>query len=120
MIEILKRRNANLRNDERVFPISAATYAKWWRAALKHVLGSADLRGPPHSARHTGASKDLATGYRTFAQVQRRGRWKTQVAVQRYARPHVWMAAEASVPKDVLDKGNALLSERPPRPKVPM
>ena len=29
------------------------------------------LVGPPHRARHTGASRDLASGYRTSEQVQR-------------------------------------------------
>ena len=74
VIDILKRRSANLGTKDRVFPIAAATYAKWWRAALRHVLGDPSRGGPPHSARHTGASRDLSTGYRAFEQVQRRGR----------------------------------------------
>ena len=40
------------------------------------------LIGPPHTARHTGASRDLAGGRRSFDEIKRRGRWKADDGVQ--------------------------------------
>ena len=54
----------------KLFPISSATYQKWWRLAAQQ----AGTTAPPQSCRHTGPSRDLATGYRDMLQVQRRGR----------------------------------------------
>jgi len=115
---VLKRRTKGLAHDELVFKIKAEHYRRWWRAAARAVLGSSDKIGPPHSVRHTGASRDLATGYRTFAQVQRRGRWKASDSVQRYARPHVWQSVTSEQPQHVIEQGRALLAQRVPRAAV--
>lgn len=112
-VQILRRRIAGKKPDDRVFSISADVYRKWWRATSRAV--GVDV-GPPHTARHTGASRDLATNYRTFDQVQRRGRWKAADSVQRYARPHEWATVCAAVPEDVRLRGTVLLAARPPRP----
>ena len=115
-IQILRRRLHDLRADkDLVFPISAAVYRQWWRRASREVLGEETAAGPPHSARHTGASRDLALKYRTFEQVQRRGRWKSSESCQRYGRVHAWFEACSKVPTDVQAKGRDLLANRPQR-----
>ena len=105
---------AQQRKDKRVFPIAASGYRHWWRKATEAVLGTGQ-GGPPHSARHTGASRDLAEGYRTFEQVQRRGRWKVPGSVQRYAKTHVWRAVSHQLPDDIRARGADILSLRPHR-----
>ena len=117
-VAVLKRRTKGLGPGEVVFKIKAEHYRRWWRAAARAMLRSSDKIGPPHSVRHTGASRDLATGYRTFEQVQRRGRWKASDSVQRYGRPHIWQAVTSEQPPLVLERGRFLLSQRMPRPAV--
>ena len=68
-------------------------WAKWWKIASEHA-GGPDIVGPPHSARHTSASRDLALGRRSFEEVKRRGRWKSDDAVPRYAQTHKWFECE--------------------------
>ena len=114
--EIFDRLVQGKRPSDRVFRISPMTYRKWWRWAAKRVMGDrADLVGPPHSARHTGASRDLTESYRSLEEVMKRGRWKSLTAVHRYAKPHAWYACIANLPKPVLDRGNAILRSRAPR-----
>ena len=74
--------------------------------------------GPPHSGRHTGASRDLAEGYRTFEQVQRRGRWKVPGSVQRYAKTHIWHALKLDLPAEELENGTQILATRKSRPTL--
>ena len=74
---------------------------------------------PPHSARHTGASVDLARNYRTLDQVKRRGRWSADKSVERYAKTGAWIAAEATQPRWVRERGGALLGQRAARPNQP-
>jgi integrase len=116
--DVLRRRIAGLRPSDRVFPITANQYRSWWTRAAKAVLKTSSVP-PPHSARHTGASRDLAEGYRTFEQVQRRGRWSVPSSVQRYAKTHTWRAVELSVPEAVREEGNRLLNARARRPTRP-
>jgi len=115
-ISILLRRCEGKPPHTRVFPISAATYAQLYKKAAAAVFGKSEAIGPPHSARHTGASRDLAEGYRTFEQVQRRGRWKAADSVQRYAKVHAWFECQARQPVQVREKGARILAQRPPRP----
>ena len=59
--------------QDRLFRISSDLYKRWWRAAAKGVCGAQEhLVGPAHSARHTGASRDMAEQYRDFAEIKRR------------------------------------------------
>jgi integrase len=111
---ILRRRCAGKKPDQKVFQLSAAVYRKWWHRAGDAVLGPA-AAGPPHSARHTGASRDLAQHYRDFSQIQRRGRWKTASSVQRYAKTLAFMEAVLRVPPAVKKEGDDILAGRPPR-----
>ncbi len=105
--------------NAKVFPISIARYRVFWKEASLAVLGSAEAAGPPHTLRHSGASRDLSTNYRTFEQVKRRGRWKADDSVQRYARPHAWVRACISQPEEVRVRGKAILEGRLPRAAVP-
>ena len=114
--EILKRRCHGKKPSAKVFRISSQLYRRWWRWATCKVLGPDNKVGPPHSARHTGPSRDLTEQYRSLETVMKRGRWKSLTAVQRYAKPHAWYACIAALPKEVLDRGNALLALRAPRP----
>ena len=100
---------------ERVFPISKAKYRLLWNKAST-ALGINP--GPPHGARHTGASRDVAEGYRTMLQVQRRGRWTADRSVLRYARTHDWIVATSQQPTAIKEKGQKLLAGRQGRPAI--
>jgi integrase len=113
--DILRRLIANKDKDELVFALTADEYRRFWKRAAKEVLGDSNAAGPPHSARHTGASRDLTEGYRTMEQVMKRGRWKALNSVHRYAKSHAWYAALASQPSGVREQGDLLLSARAPR-----
>ena len=115
-IDIVRQRLVLARSDQtKLFPITSATYQKWWRLAAQKAGSTA----PPHSCRHTGPSRDLATGYRDMPQVQRRGRWSAEKSVRRYAKTHAWIAVTKAQPPHVLSRGSELLGMRAPRPKVP-
>jgi len=100
---------------KRVFGVSSVRYRQsWWTAATK--LGV--TVGPPHSARHTGASRDAFEGYRSLAQIQRRGRWTSDRSVVRYSRTHDFASAYEGVPDRVLRRGRELLATRVRPPKA--
>lgn len=109
------RVSATTSDTQRLFPISPATYQKWWRVAAQHA-GSTK---PPHSCRHTGPSRDLATGYRDISQIQRRGRWLAEKSVRRYAKTHTWISVKESQPPHVQARGADLLKLRKDRPEFP-
>jgi len=93
----------------KVFGISADQYRKqWWWAVARVGLPV----GPPHTARHTGASKDAFLGYRTQDQIQKRGRWTSERSVIRYSRTHDYANTYENVPSDILKKGERLLATR--------
>ena len=117
VLAILQRRCKNQKPSARVFPISSVKYRYWYKKAIVAVLGDEKAMGPAHSARHTGASRDLAEGYRTFAEIQRRGRWKSVESVQRYAKVHAWFEACERQAPSIRDQGRQLLSQRPSRPQ---
>ena len=83
------------------------------------MTGDKNFAGPPHSARHTGASRDLSEGYRSLEDVMKRGRWQALASVHRYAKPHMWFAAIAKLPPEVKEKGDQLLAMRAPRASAP-
>lgn len=63
----------DIAEEEVVFPFTPEHYRKvWWEA-----LDALGLRwcGPPHSARHSGPSADIAFNRRDLELVRRRGRW---------------------------------------------
>jgi len=114
-VDVLRRLTAGRDNDQKVFELTADEYRRFWKKAAKEVLGDSKAAGTPHSARHTGASRDLTEGYRTLEQVMKRGRWKALNSVHRYAKPHAWYAALAALPSEVRDKGDLILEARAPR-----
>ena len=116
--DILCRAIAGKKPDDRVFPISQMDYGNLWRKTAKELTGDPRAAGTPHSARHTGASRDLTEGYRNLEQVMKRGRWKALNSVHRYAKPHAWYAALASLPQELRQQGDAILALRAPRPKT--
>jgi len=72
---------------------------------------------PPHTLRHSGPSEDLASGYRTFLQVQRRGRWSSDKSVLRYAKTHTLCEAAARSPPELISRGRVIFEARAQRPK---
>ncbi len=114
--QILQDRVKGKSPNDKVFGISGARYRYWWHWAAKAVTGSSAGAGPPHSARHTGASRDLSEGYRTLEEVMKRGRWKSLQSVHRYAKPHIWYAAIAALSPEEKARGDSLLASRSPRP----
>ena len=118
--ELVRQRCKDKQLCDKVFKLTMTKYRIFWKQAALAVLGNSEAAGPPHTLRHTGASRDLATQYRSFEQVKRRGRWKADESVQRYARPHAWFRACAGQPVAVRDKGALLLAARPARPAVAM
>ena len=113
----MRVKKSPLGKNGKLFSITASTYRSWWSRAAESIFGK--KHGTyPHMARHTGASRDLSTAYRTFEQVQRRGRWKVPTSVQRYAKTHAWRAINETVPSEVVAKGGLLLQKRAARPKI--
>ncbi len=116
-IAVVMRRVASCaKPEDKVFPVSANVYRLWWGKAYRAVAGLETRRLPPHACRHTGASRDLATVYRTFEQVKRRGRWKADDSVQRYAKTHAWLVTTQGQSPEVRTRGGAILELRHPRP----
>ena len=76
--------------------------------------------GPPHSARHLGPSRDLATGYRCLDGIMKRCRWQAIKSVHRYAKAHAWLAAQGRQSEEVVAKGRELLKARGERPAIPI
>ena len=114
-VALLRKAVTGKANNDKVFDIGADNYRRHWTKAAKEVLGNATAAGTPHSARHTGASRDLTEGYRNLEQVMKRGRWKALNSVHRYAKPHAWYAALAALPQAVRERGDLILHARPPR-----
>ena len=100
---------------EKLFKVTPESFYRWWKWGCAQV----GLRRPPHSCRHTGASRDAATGYRSLRQIQRRGRWLVERSVQRYAKSHEWIAALAKCPKDIREEGDQILAARGDRAPKP-
>jgi len=103
------------RAKARIFTIKADAYRRLWKIAALAVTGNKEGAGVPHSARHTGATRDMTLGYRTVEQVMKRGRWKALSSVNRYAKPHAWYQAMSKQSDEVLERGALLLAARAPR-----
>lgn len=112
---IVRARCKGRPSSARVFDITSEEYNRWWSWAASRC----GVHRPPHSVRHTGAARDLATGYRTQEQVKRRGRWLADKSVARYARTGDWVAACAAQGAAIVQRGRQLLAQRAPRPDVP-
>ena len=109
--EIVRDRCRDKKPSDRVFPLRSEKYRELWKAAADHVSKGRYSIGPPHSARHTGASRDAAENRRSLDEIMKRGRWKSLASVHRYAKPHTWFAAIAAQPDDVVELGRQLMTK---------
>ena len=117
----LQSRCAGKQMTDKVFPrLSAPIYSKWWRWAARKACGDPNGAGPPHSARHSGPSRDLTTGYRSLESILKRGRWKALSSVSRYAKPHSYYACLARLGPDERLRGDRILEQRAPRAPIAM
>ena len=108
---ILKRRGKKGKPKDRVFNVSREHYSRWYQKAARATKLEPYTR-PLHSIRHTGPSRDLASGYRTWEQIKRRGRWQSDEAVMRYTKQHVYLAAMAALPPEIVSRAEAISRER--------
>ena len=76
------------------------------------VTGDHHLVGPPHTLRHTGASRDQATGLRTIEEIMQRGCWKVMASVTRYAKIHAWVEACEKQSPEIKAAGGRILDLR--------
>ena len=83
LLAALLKRVAGREDSARLFTLDLAAFEKLTREAVK-ALGLAALRLSPHSWRHGGPSHDAYHGLRTLAEIQQRGRWRSQASVLRY------------------------------------
>ena len=116
---LLKKRCKNRKPHEKVFDrLTPLNYSQWWKWAARKACGSSSGAGKPHSARHTGPSRDLTLGYRSMETIMKRGRWKALTSIHRYAKPHAWYACLADLSAEERARGDAILAARAPRPAV--
>jgi hypothetical protein len=108
--EMVRRR---CKRGGRLFNLTAAKYRGAWLKAIATIQTwdecSEFTAGPPHSVRHTGASRDMYVQYRSLDQIQKRGRWTSWKSVNRYAKPHSWMAAQTRTLPAIRRRGEELL-----------
>ena len=117
--EMLKMRIANKPGDERVFPISQIMFRNLWYRACTELQVS-EIVGRPHNIRHTGPSYDVWNGYWSLKEVQKRGRWRVDASVQRYAKAHEYARAVSRIPESLKKLGGKKcnkLGKRPERPR---
>ena len=67
--------------------------------------------GPPHTLRHSGASRDVATKAKSLEEVRRRGRWSQPKSVQRYTKTHLLTQHLAQVPKSITVHGREITED---------
>ena len=97
--EIIKKHKRAAPKGSKIFRVQPRKFLEHWHQACD-TLGY--WPGPPHALRHLGPSYDLLVAYRTKPQVKQRGRWAADASVQRYAKTHVYIAARAMLPDNVL------------------
>ena len=76
------------------------------------ALGALKLAfvGPPHAARHAGATIDHLVHKKTLADIQQRGRWDAFSSVRRYDKPHIIVKCNSKVPQPLLNRGRSFLN----------
>ena len=105
---MLRRRKAAVAPTEHLFVLRQPEFRKLWKETVM-AMGIEGMVGKPHSVRHTGPSRDVFLGYRGLREVQRRGRWRADASVLRYAKTHYYVRCLAQLPRDLLDRGSKLL-----------
>ena len=111
---MVRRRRACRKNDDLLFDLSQRKYQGSWLQAVARLqkLAPGLKVGPPHSVRHSGPSRDAASGYRTIWQIQRRGRWRSESSCMRYAKTASWTAALARTPPAVAEYAKKAIALR--------
>ncbi|CAK0806068.1 unnamed protein product, partial [Prorocentrum cordatum] len=69
-------------------------------------------RFPPRAARHSGPSRDAATGCRAARAIQRRGRWASEKSALRCMKARALVAARAALPPDPIERGARLMEKK--------
>ena len=106
---ILLERLLQIRGEERVFSFSQAKFrAEWGTTLLRLAIA---FVGPPHTLRHSGPSRDAASGARTLEEIRRRGRWSQLKSVQRYSKGHELTVHRSRLPEAVIRRGTELLHD---------
>ena len=99
---------------------SDLVFACWvdaYRRALRRACDDVGVdHFPPHAAWHSGPSHEALTGYRTVWAIQRRRRRASEESVLRHLKTHALVAARASLPSDVLERGAVLMAQKGSRP----
>ena len=114
--DIVKVHGAKKAALQPLFTVTQDKYRRVWNAAAEHL--GIHNPPPPHTARHSGPSRDAATGHRSLAQIQRRGRWSSDRSVLRYAKTAEYLSSFKLVPTAVIERGAMLLCSRV-RPQQP-
>ena len=109
---VVRRRIKNKQPKDKVFNITESRFGQLWKEAANVVTGDHRLVGPPHSLRHTGASRDRAAGLRTIEEIKQRGRWKVMASVTRYAKIHAWVEACKKQSPEIKAAGGRILDLR--------
>ena len=106
--QMLRRRKAAVEPNEHLFSLRQPEYRRLWKEIVME-MGVEGLVGKPHSVRHTGPSRDVFLGYRGLREIQRRGRWRADASVLRYAKTHYYVRCMAQTPRDLIERGAELL-----------
>ena len=117
--EMLRARLSQVSPGDKIFKISQRTYRQLWHAAATK-MGISSLVGRPHNVRHTGPSRDVYIRYRYLRGVQRRGRWRFDASVLRYAKTHEYARALARAPPALMSKGLDHLTALGERTETPL
>lgn len=83
--------------DQRIFSLDLARYEKLFRDFSK-LSGLRSGLFTPHVVRHSGPSFDLLNRYRTFEEIQARGRWAAMQSVARYRKPGRLLMTASQLP----------------------
>ena len=95
----------------KLFDISPRKYRElWWEAGEK--LEIKNLK-PPHTLRHTAASRDAFHKVRTLAELKDRGRWASDTSVARYKKESDYLAAMAAETDEMRDAARHVVKDWP-------
>ena len=116
---MMKKRKLETETGAKISNINQRTYRRIWYEVAGD-LNVLELVGRPHNVRHSAPSHDVFHQYRRLPGVQRRGRWRVDSSVLRYAKTHFYARALAGTPENFLDEGGDLLTGLGTRATVPV
>ena len=117
--KMMKKRKLETATGAKIFNINQRTYRRIWYEVAGD-LNVLELVGRPHNVRHSAPSHDVFHQYRRLLGVQRRGRWRVDSSVLRYAKTHFYAKALAGTPESFLEEGGGLLTGLGTRATVPV